>query len=112
MLIGYNPKVYIKEFLDDLLSFYKEQGISVSVTTTDSANDIYSIYASTVKVFDITLYDITNFDNNMYQEMKIYNFDTHEYILNVLLNHNNIKIIQKTDDIITFIVLDDIIVSE
>jgi len=108
MIVGYNPKVYIKEFLQDLKEFAEENEIDIEYVCTDEQHDYFDIIHKNIVLFKIELWDITNYDNNMYQEMKI-SWSNISPLLTLIMNSNRIKIINMGSDYMTFIVNDDVI---
>lgn len=108
MLIGYNSKLYIKDFIEDLKKFADDNIIEIKVECKDSINDIYVVSDSKGKVCTVELWDITNYDNNIYQELKI-KYTTTSKLLSLLIESNNVKLMSKGDDYITFILIHDIL---
>lgn len=112
MLIGYNPKVYLKKFLEDLKSFAKENDLLLNIVCLNEQKDIYRVIVEDFEpLFDLELWDISNVDNNMYQELKI-TFEVDSDLLKLLMENEKVKLTSKGDNYYTFIVLDDILINE
>lgn len=110
MLIGYNSKLYIKDFIEDLKKFADNNNTEIKVECKDSINDIYVVFDGKGVVCTVELWDITNYDNNIYQELKI-KYTTTSKLLSLLIESDNVKLISKGDNYITFILIDDIITN-
>jgi hypothetical protein len=108
MIIGYNSKFYIKNFIEDLKAFAYNNNSIIEVSCEDSENDIYSVKDNKGEVFTIELWDITNYENNMYQELKI-KYKSISKLLNLIIEFDKVKLMEKGNDYINFILIDDIL---
>lgn len=108
MIVGYNPKNYIKDFLEDLKEFADTHSKPIQITCVDEEKDIYNIVDNFGVICSIELWDITNYDNNLYQELKI-KYTNFTKLLDELIESEKIKVMSKGKDYITFLIVDDIL---
>lgn len=106
MIVGYNPKVYLKEFLEDLKVFSEENNIEIEIVCTNEESDFYDVVHKNITLFSVELWDITNYENSLYQEIKIKYTDSSP-LLNLIMSNPKIKSMIMGKDYFTFIVIDD-----
>jgi hypothetical protein len=107
MLIGYNPKYYIRTFCNDLKNDCLHNQINIDIECVDEHKDIYRIKEQD-KVYNLEIDEIVQEDIGSYQILKM-TYREKGKIYNMLTHHDDVNVRKENDGELYFSIISDVI---